>query len=496
MKRQKIPEQSKVTEKQIIGMLKRPPARPRRWPAVPTGGAGIRARSEFRTVSVIGLGYIGLPTAATLASRGLDVIGVDISNRAVDAINGGHTYFSEPDLDGLVQAAVMSGRLRAYTEPRPADAFIIAVPTPVQRDKAPDMRFVECAARSVARVLKEGNLVILESTSPVGTTRSLAGIIAEERPDLIDPANVECGLKISLAYCPERILPGRMVYELTENDRVVGGVDRESAARAKALYSTFVRGAIYETSSSAAELVKLIENAYRDVNIAFANEVANICDRMDLDPWETIKLANRHPRVNILNPGPGVGGHCIAVDPWFLIAQHPDLTPLLRAARNVNDGRPSGVVRRVMEAAAIAGSRRVCCLGLAYKSDVDDLRESPAMEVATELAEKGYDVVAVEPNICALPEHLAHAGHVSLAATEDAVRQSDVVVLLVGHKAFRDIDRQMLAGKKVVDCVGLWPWAKTADEAQAIARALIARTALEAAYYVQPAAAVQGPTKL
>jgi UDP-N-acetyl-D-mannosaminuronic acid dehydrogenase len=423
--------------------------------------------SEFKTVSVIGLGYIGLPTAATIASRGIDVIGVDISSKAVEAINAARAHFSEPDLDGLVQSAVTNGKLKAYTEPQPADAFIIAVPTPVQRDKAPDMRYVESATRAVAKVLKEGDLLILESTSPVGTTEWMGEIVREERPDLVDhktDGDHEAGgdhenggrPRVSLAYCPERILPGRMVYELVENDRVVGGITPESATRAKALYETFGRGAIYETSSATAELVKLIENAYRDVNIAFANEVANICERMALNPREAISLANRHPRVNILNPGPGVGGHCIAVDPWFLIARHPDLTPLMKAARNVNDGRPASVVEKVEKAAAESGSRKVCCLGLAYKSDVDDLRESPAVEITEHLARAGFEVTVAEPNIRELPARLAKLDNIELATTGDAIQRSDIVVLLVGHKPFKGVDRKALTGKRTIDCVGLW----------------------------------------
>ena len=291
--------------------------------------------NEFRTVSVVGLGYIGLPTAATIASHGIDVVGVDVSQKAVSAINEARAHFSEPDLDGLVHSAVVGGRLKAFTAPQPADAFIVAVPTPVRSDKSPDMAFVEQASRAVAAVLKPGDLVILESTSPVGTTEWMAGLIREERPDLVDGD----GLKISMAYCPERILPGRMVYELVQNDRIVGGLTPACAARAKALYATFVRGSIYETSAAVAELVKLIENAYRDVNIAFANEVANICERMGLDTWEAIGLANKHPRVNILNPGPGVGGIAL---PSIQVRHRPasDLTPLMQAARGITTAGP------------------------------------------------------------------------------------------------------------------------------------------------------------
>ena len=408
--------------------------------------------SEFRTVSVVGLGYIGLPTAATIASRGIDVVGVDVSQKAVSAINEARAHFSEPDLDGLVHSAVVGGRLKAFTAPQPADAFIVAVPTPVRSDKSPDMAFVEQASRAVAAVLKPGDLVILESTSPVGTTEWMAGLIRAERPDLVDGD----GLKISMAYCPERILPGRMVYELVQNDRIVGGLTPACAARAKALYATFVRGSIYETSAAVAELVKLIENAYRDVNIAFANEVANICERMGLDAWEAIGLANKHPRVNILNPGPGVGGHCIAVDPWFVIAQHPDLTPLMQAARGINDGRPASVIDKVRAAAGARGTRRVAALGLAYKPDVDDLRESPALEIAEHLADEGFEVLVAEPNVQELPAALAGRANVRLVETEAAIAGSDIAVLLVGHAPFRQVEAAALKGKDVIDCVGLW----------------------------------------
>ncbi|MCA1748223.1 MAG: nucleotide sugar dehydrogenase, partial [Sphingomonadales bacterium] len=325
----------------------------------------------LNSICVIGLGYIGLPTAATLAGAGLEVKGVDIRAEVVDTLNDGRAHFAEPDLDMLVQSAVESGRLIAFTQAQPADAFVITVPTPIREDKSPDMRFVEEAAKSVARVAAPGNLVVLESTSPVGTTENMARIIAEERPDLVE----EGRLALSIAYCPERILPGQMVRELVENDRIVGGLAPEDSARARALYETFVRGAILETDAKTAELVKLIENAYRDVNIAFANEVANVADPHGIDPWEAIRLANHHPRVNILNPGPGVGGHCIAVDPWFLISHEPARTPLMSAARQVNDGRPEAVLKKVREAAGRVGGKKIACLGLAFKPNVDDLRE-------------------------------------------------------------------------------------------------------------------------
>lgn len=406
---------------------------------------------EFNSVCVVGLGYIGLPTAATLAASGVEVKGVDVRTHIVDELNGGRAHFSEPDLDMLVQSAVGSGRLKAFAEPQPADAFIITVPTPVQDDKSPDMSYVRSASEAVAPVLKAHDLIILESTSPLGATRMIEDIVRDKRPDLVDGDT----LQISLAYCPERILPGQMVRELVENDRIVGGRAPEDAARAKALYGRFVRGEIHETNAITAEMVKLIENAYRDINIAFANEVANIGEKHGVDPWQAIDLANHHPRVNILNPGPGVGGHCIAVDPWFLISQNRELSPLMAAARAVNDSRPETVVAKIAQASQDCGSKRVACLGLAYKPDVDDLRESPAVEIAAMLASQGYTVAVVEPHVEALPANLQNAGEVTLASVDEALESSDIVVGLVGHSAFQEIGDR-LAGKAVIDTVGLW----------------------------------------
>lgn len=406
---------------------------------------------EFETVCVVGLGYIGLPTAATLASAGFAVKGCDVAPHIVEELNEGRAHFAEPDLDMLVRGAVSSGRLTAYTEPQPADAFIITVPTPIRDDKSPDMAYVETAARSVAPVLAAGNLVILESTSPLGATESVAAIIREARPDLVDGD----ALSVALAYCPERILPGQMVRELVQNDRIVGGLTPADSECARDLYDSFVRGEIHMTDAKTAELVKLIENAYRDVNIAFANEVANISEAHGLDPWEAIGLANRHPRVNILNPGPGVGGHCIAVDPWFLISKDSDLTGLMAEARRVNDGRPETVLEKVRAASAETGSKKIACLGLAFKPDVDDLRESPAIDIAVGLAEEGFEVCAVEPHVNALPERLWRHDTIRLAGFDEALAKADIVVLLVGHKAFRG-RKPDAEGKTVIDTVGLW----------------------------------------
>lgn len=415
----------------------------------------IAASPAFKTISVIGLGYIGLPTAATLATRGVEVIGVDVKESVVTRLNEGKAHFSEPDLDILLEAAVKTGKLRAVTAPAPADAFIIAVPTPFLADKSADLSYVEQATRAIAKVLKEGDLVILESTSPVGTTRKVCEWIAEERPELELPLHGRPG-SIHVAYCPERILPGRMVFELVENDRILGGMSETCAKRAESLYKLFVRGALLHTKAPVAELVKLIENAYRDVNIAFANELSILCEEMGLNVWEAIALANRHPRVNILNPGPGVGGHCIAVDPWFLISAAPDKTPLMAAARQVNDGKPERVLSQVHAQMDRFKRPVVACLGLSYKPDIDDLRESPALHIAAALAEKNVDLIVVEPHVEGLPKPLSGRANVAKKDLDEAIREADIIVLLVGHSAFKAAPRDLLLSRVVIDTVGLW----------------------------------------
>jgi UDP-N-acetyl-D-mannosaminuronic acid dehydrogenase len=404
---------------------------------------------------MVGLGYIGLPTAATLATRGIEVIGVDINERVVNRLNEGKAHFSEPDLDILLEAAVKTGKLRAVLEPVPADVFIIAVPTPFQADKSADLSYVENAARAVARVLTPGNLVILESTCPVGTTRRVCEWIANERPDLRPPLDGRPG-DIHVAYCPERILPGRMVFELVENDRIIGGMSKACSQHAEELYRLFVRGALFATKAPIAELVKLIENAYRDVNIAFANELSIICHELQLNVWEAIALANRHPRVNILNPGPGVGGHCIAVDPWFLISAYRSQAPLMSAARQVNDGKPQRVLAQVRAQMERFKRPVIACLGLAYKPDIDDLRESPALHIVQALAEEQVELLVVEPHIDALPADLDARPNVARVDLEDAITRADIVVLLVAHADFKEARRDLLLTRVVVDTVGLW----------------------------------------
>ena len=410
-----------------------------------------------KRISVIGLGYIGLPTAATIASRGVDVVGVDTNAHVVEMIANGRAHFAEPDLDILLRSTVQTGKLRASTTPEPADIFVIAVPTPIKADRTADLSCVKAAARSIAPVLKRGDLVIVESTCPVGATESVCAWIAETRQDLLMPTAAPEGADIHVAYCPERILPGQMLFELTQNDRVVGGVSPACADCARGFYEIFVRGQIFVTSSRTAEAVKLLENAYRDVNIAFANEISILFEALDVDAWEAIRLANQHPRVNVLSPGAGVGGHCIAVDPWFLVAANPDLAGLMNKAREVNDAKPNYILNKVVKQVDRFRDPVVACLGLAYKPDVDDLRESPALMIATEVARLELSrVLVVEPNLEALPAVLEDFGNTELADLKTALADADIIVVLVGHKQFLRVDRRSIYERVVIDAVGAW----------------------------------------
>lgn len=411
---------------------------------------------SFNSASMIGLGYIGLPTAAMLASRKIKVVGVDINQHAVDTINRGEIHIVEPDLDMIVHAAVSQGYLRATTQPEPADAFLIAVPTPFKGDHEPDISYVEAAARSIAPVIKAGDLVILESTSPVGTTEQLASWLAEMRPDLSFPQQKGELSDISIAYCPERVLPGKVVSELVNNDRIIGGMTKRCSRRATELYKTFVTAECIPTNARTAEMCKLTENSFRDVNIAFANELSVICDKLNINVWELIKLANRHPRVNILQPGPGVGGHCIAVDPWFIVSKTPAEARLIKVAREINDAKPHVVIDKVKAAAAKFRVPRIACLGLSFKADIDDLRESPAMEIVEHLKCEGVgDIFVVEPYINSLPSKLI-ADNVSLVSLDEALRECDIILLLVNHKEFYEMDRSLLMQKIVIDTRGVW----------------------------------------
>ncbi|EFK9799475.1 UDP-N-acetyl-D-mannosamine dehydrogenase [Campylobacter coli] len=392
--------------------------------------------NNFNKVCVIGLGYIGLPTAAIFASRKVKVLGVDINQQVVDIINQGKIHIVEPKLDILVHTVVKDGYFKAATLPDEADAFIIAVPTPFKgNDHEPNLDYIKAASKSVAKVLKKGNLVILESTSPVGATEQMAKWLADERPDLTFPHQIGEESDIKIAHCPERVLPGQVIRELVENDRIIGGMTQQCTEQAVNLYKIFVQGECIKTNARTAEMTKLTENSFRDVNIAFANELSILCDKLNINVWELIKLANRHPRVNILQPGCGVGGHCIAVDPWFIVHQNPDEAKIIKAAREVNDDKPNFVIKKIKERVKDISQPKIACLGLAFKPDIDDLRESPALDIVVRLANEKYQILAVEPNIKELPLRLQDK-NVSLVCLNQALEEADVVVILVKHKEF------------------------------------------------------------
>jgi UDP-N-acetyl-D-mannosaminuronic acid dehydrogenase len=407
-------------------------------------------------VAVIGLGYIGLPTAALLASYGWSVCGVDVSQRVVDTVNAGGVHIEERDLDKLVHDAITAQTLTASTKVPSASFYMIAVPTPLGADNTPDISYVEAAARVIAPKILPGACVIIESTSPVGTTERVAAIIAEARPDLVVPRDGSTEeADIALAYCPERVLPGRIVKELVHNDRVIGGVTAACAERAAVLYTSFVKGDCLYTTARVAETVKLVENSFRDVNIAFANELSMIADVIGVDVWDVIRLANRHPRVNILQPGPGVGGHCIAVDPWFLVAGAPDAARLVRTAREVNDHKAVHTETRIRALLEAVPGGKVALLGLAFKPDIDDFRESPALEIGEALAHThGSRILVVEPFTEDLPACFTGTG-AQLVTLDAALRTAEIVVVLVDHTAFKHLSPHDLAGKLVFDTRGM-----------------------------------------
>ncbi|MFN3516273.1 MAG: UDP-N-acetyl-D-mannosamine dehydrogenase [Novosphingobium sp.] len=407
-------------------------------------------------VCVVGLGYIGLPTAAIVARAGCKVHGVDVTQSVVDTINRGEIHIEEVDLDALVQGVVSRGLLRASTEMAPADVFIIAVPTPFDAKHAPDISYVLAAGEAVAKVLKAGDCVILESTSPVGTTEALRDLIAARRPDLKCPGLTTQTPDIAISYCPERVLPGRILEELTGNDRSIGGITPRCARKALSFYKLFVRGQCVVTDSRSAEMTKLVENAYRDVNIAFANELSIVADKMGLDVWEVIRLANRHPRVNILQPGPGVGGHCIAVDPWFIVHGAPEETPLIRTARGVNDGKIHHVIARAEALIEANPGQTVACLGLAFKANIDDFRESPARAVTARLARKyGSRIKVVEPYASELPREF-EGSEAELIDIDTALESCGVLIVLVDHDAFKAVPLAERMAKAVYDTRGIW----------------------------------------
>ncbi|MFM9977268.1 MAG: UDP-N-acetyl-D-mannosamine dehydrogenase [Sphingomonadaceae bacterium] len=412
--------------------------------------------SVHPSVCVLGLGYIGLPTAAVVARSGAQVLGIDVREDVVATVNEGRVHIEEVDLDALVQGVVARGLLRASTVIAASDVFLIAVPTPFDDNHAPDIGHVLSAARAIAPVLKAGDLVILESTSPVGTTEAVRDLIAALRPDLKVPSAGNGTADIAIAYCPERVLPGRILVELIDNDRCIGGITPRCARKALSFYRTFVRGACVTTTARVAEMVKLSENAFRDFNIAFANELSMVSDQLGIDVWDVIRLANRHPRVNILTPGPGVGGHCIAVDPWFIVHSAPERTPLIRTAREVNDGKIAYVIAEAARLIAAHPEKRVALLGLAFKANVDDFRESPALAVALDLASRFGDRIAiVEPHAAALPPAFAGSGAM-LTDIDSALMGCDIMIVLVDHDIFKSVPPEERTTKIVYDTRGIW----------------------------------------
>lgn len=413
-------------------------------------------------ISVFGLGYIGLPTATMFAAHGAEVLGVDVNEHAVSTINQGKIHIVEPGLADLVKSVVEKGSLRASLTAEKADAFLIAVPTPFMGEHEADLSYIRAAVTMLAPVLEKGNIVILESTSPVGATETMVGWLKDMRSDLAFASEDAKECDVYVAYCPERVLPGKVVHELIENDRIIGGLNNKSSEMACNVYRIFVKGKLLVTNARTAEMSKLTENAFRDVNIAFANELSLICDRLNINVWELIKLANHHPRVNILQPGPGVGGHCIAVDPWFIVSKTPDLARLVNTARLVNDGKPGWVKSKVREAVRSLAKTgrgikdiRIACLGLAFKPDIDDMRESPALHITHDLAKEfPGQVISVEPNIHELPPLLA--GLAPLVDLHKAL-QVEIIVLLVAHKEFREAICDFKSTSKIlVDTTGIW----------------------------------------
>ena len=413
----------------------------------------------MKNICVFGLGYIGLPTAAMFAHHGANVVGVDVNQHAVDTINQGKIHIVEPGLEAIVKQAVDNGRLKASLKPVHSDAYLIAVPTPFKGDDhTPDLSYIHAVSKALAPLLEKGDLVILESTSPVGATEQMVEWLAEARPDLTFPKYHEPDNEadIYVAYCPERVLPGKVVEELISNDRIIGGMTKESTKKAQEVYRIFVEGQLLATNSRTAEMAKLTENASRDVSIAFANELSIISDKLDINVWELIELANHHPRVNILQPGAGVGGHCIAVDPWFIVNQNPDEAKIIRAAREINDSKPDWVIGKInaeIDKLKVQGIEKptVALLGLAFKPDIDDLRESPAVNIAkTMLEADNAEILLVEPNIKKLPEKLAAGNLVSL---DTAVEQADVLLVLVAHDEFKLLNSN---NGNLIDIAGLF----------------------------------------
>lgn len=417
----------------------------------------------MKEICVLGLGYIGLPTASLLATKGYKVCGVDVNIDIVESLKKGISRIYEPDLDVLIRAAVQSGNLLPMTNPQKADIFIIAVPTPFKDNHEPDLSYIQSAVETIAPIIEEGNIIILESTSPVGTTEKVAKWLAEIRQDLKIPTwnrvnfDDSSDNQVYIVHCPERVLPGQIIKELVDNDRIIGGINRLSAEKAKCFYKNFVKGEILLTDSRTAEFSKLVENAFRDVNIAFANELSILCDTLEIDVWKLIELSNRHPRVNILKPGPGVGGHCIAVDPWFIVSSNTEQSKLIHTARQINDYKANYVVERIIRKADRFKEPIIACLGLSYKADIDDLRESPALEIVCNLAESNVGkIYVVEPHINTIPTVFNNFENIKLTNLNIALKYADIVVLLVDHRQFLNIKVDTLKEKTVIDTRGIW----------------------------------------
>lgn len=412
--------------------------------------------TELQKVSVVGLGYIGLPTAAFIASKGIEVVGVDVNPTYVQKVNAGKIPFFEPDFENLLKDVTQQGLLKASANQVEADAYIICVPTPFKEGHRMDGRFIQSAVEAMAPHLRPGALVVLESTSPPGTTEKMTEQILQLRPDLSVDEHAENAIYV--AHCPETVLPGKIMEEMENNDRMIGGLNSRSTEIATALYRTFVTADILQTNARTAEMAKLTENSFRDVNIAFANELSLICDELDIDVWELIELSNHHPRVDILQPGPGVGGHCIAVDPWFIVSSAPEQARLIKLAREVNDSKPAFVIDKVHQSIADVENPTIAALGIAFKNDIDDLRESPSLDIVKRLAEESTEtqIRVVEPNISELPGSLAKHENVVLEDLNSAIQKSDLVLLLVSHKQFVEMNTSVLDGKKVIDTKGIW----------------------------------------
>jgi UDP-N-acetyl-D-mannosaminuronic acid dehydrogenase len=409
----------------------------------------------FMKISVLGLGYVGLPTAALFASKGIQVTGFDINQQLIDIINSGDVHISEPGLKEMVKSVVSTGYLKAVNSLQAADVFIIAVPTPINDDKSPNLMAFEQAIGLIAPILQKGNLIIIESTVPLKTVEATAYTFSKMRPDLAFPVKQALQADIAIAYCPERVLPGQTLHELRTNARTIGGLNEISASRAAEVYRLICEGELLLTDALTAEMVKLIENAYRDVNIAFANELSMLCDECEINVHQIIDLANRHPRVNILNPGPGVGGHCIPIDPWFIVDAFPERARIIRTAREVNDTKTAYVLQQIIDEAKNYKSPKIAILGISYKANIDDFRESPALRIIQQLLHLDNIMYIADPYFKELPQGLNEMACLNFVSIEEAILAANIVVILVGHDQIRALSNESLQGKRVIDTLGI-----------------------------------------